>query len=83
MTGNEAILIWVLAGALVVIGLAGTILPALPGVPLVYFGLLIAAWIGDFQRIGTSDRYRAAQAKAENARYYIGFSPPRRPFTGR
>lgn len=52
MTGNEAILLWVLAGGLVVIGLAGTILPALPGVPLVFFGLLIAAWIGDFQRIG-------------------------------
>ena len=52
MTGNEAILLWVLAGALVVIGLAGILLPALPGVPLVFFGLLIAAWIGDFHRIG-------------------------------
>ena len=52
MTGNEAILLWVLAGALVVVGIAGTILPALPGVPLVFIGLLIAAWIGDFQRIG-------------------------------
>ena len=49
MTGNEAILLWILAGALVVVGLAGTILPALPGVPLVFIGLLIAAWIGDFQ----------------------------------
>lgn len=52
MTGNEAILLWMLAGLLVVVGLAGTILPALPGVPLVFMGLLIAAWIGDFQKIG-------------------------------
>ena len=52
MTGNAAILLWVLAGLLVVVGLAGTILPALPGVPLVFMGLLIAAWIGDFQKIG-------------------------------
>lgn len=52
MTGNEAILLWSLAGILVVVGLAGTILPALPGVPFVFAGLLIAAWIGDFQKIG-------------------------------
>lgn len=52
MTGNEAILLWALAGILVVVGLAGTILPALPGVPFVFAGLLIAAWIGDFQKIG-------------------------------
>ncbi|MEQ1515560.1 MAG: DUF456 domain-containing protein [Usitatibacteraceae bacterium] len=52
MTGNTAILLWVLAGVLVIVGLAGTILPALPGVPLVFAGLLLAAWIGDFQKIG-------------------------------
>jgi hypothetical protein len=34
------------------IGLAGTILPALPGVPIVFLGLLIAAWIEHFQKIG-------------------------------
>lgn len=48
---NTTLLLWILAGALVVLGLAGTILPALPGVPLVFCGLLLAAWIGDFQRI--------------------------------
>lgn len=48
----EQILLWLLAGALVLIGLAGTILPALPGVPFVFGGLLVAAWLGDFQRIG-------------------------------
>ena len=43
---------WALAAVLVLIGLAGTLLPALPGVPFVFGGLLVAAWIGDFQRIG-------------------------------
>ena len=52
MTGNTAMFLWIVAAALVVIGLAGTILPALPGVPLVFAGLIIAAWIGDFQKIG-------------------------------
>ncbi len=33
-------------------GLAGAVLPALPGVPLVFGGLLVAAWADDFQRVG-------------------------------
>lgn len=42
---------YVLAGFLVLAGLAGAILPALPGVPLVFGGLLLAAWADDFQRV--------------------------------
>jgi hypothetical protein len=42
---------FVLAGLLVFTGLAGSILPALPGVPLVFGGLLLAAWADDFQRV--------------------------------
>ena len=42
------ILWWVLATLIVVGGLAGTIIPALPGVPLVFAGLLLAAWAGNF-----------------------------------
>lgn len=44
-------LLYVLAGALILVGLAGTVLPALPGLPLVFGGMLLAAWIGDFQLI--------------------------------
>jgi len=40
------------AGAMVLAGLAGSVLPALPGVPLVFGGLLVAAWADDFQRVG-------------------------------
>jgi uncharacterized protein YqgC (DUF456 family) len=38
---------------LVVIGMAGTLLPVLPGVPFVFGGLLLAAWADGFQRVGT------------------------------
>jgi len=42
---------WVLAVVLVCVGIAGAVLPALPGVPLVFAGLLLAAWAGDFQQV--------------------------------
>jgi len=42
----------VLAALLVLLGLAGTVLPVLPGVLLVFAGLFLAAWAGDFQRVG-------------------------------
>jgi len=43
--------LWIVAVILVIAGLAGTVLPALPGVPLIFFGVLLAAWAEDFQRI--------------------------------
>jgi len=52
MEGNIVYLLWALAGLLVLIGFAGTILPALPGVPLVFGGLFLAAYIGNFEKIG-------------------------------
>jgi hypothetical protein len=44
--------IWILAVVLVLAGVAGSVLPALPGVPLVFAGLLAAAWADDFTRVG-------------------------------
>src|SRR5579872_5396219 len=42
-----------LVGAiLVVLGIAGTVVPAIPGVPLVFVGLLVAAWADHFQKVG-------------------------------
>ena len=46
------VLWWVLALLLVGVGLAGSVLPALPGVPLVFLGLLLAAWAGGFEQVG-------------------------------
>lgn len=45
------ILLWVLAIALILIGTAGTVLPVLPGPPLILLGALLAAWIDGFARI--------------------------------
>jgi uncharacterized protein YqgC (DUF456 family) len=46
------VLWWLLAGLLVVAGLVGTVVPALPGAPLVFAGLLLGAWIGSFEAVG-------------------------------
>lgn len=43
---------YLLAGLLILVGIAGTILPALPGVPLVFAGMWLAAWAGDYQQVG-------------------------------
>ena len=43
---------WVVALLLILIGLAGIILPALPGVPVVLFGLVLIAWMDGFIRVG-------------------------------
>ena len=45
-------LLLILAFVLVAIGLMGTILPAIPGVPLVFLGLVLAAWAEGFRFVG-------------------------------
>src|SRR5690606_12768053 len=45
--------IWyAIAIVLVLVGLAGIVLPALPGLPLVFVGMLVAAWAGGFEQVG-------------------------------
>ena len=44
-------LLYMLAALLALVGLAGTIVPALPGLPLVFAGMLLAAWAGGFEQI--------------------------------
>ena len=41
-----------LAAVLVLVGIAGMILPALPGAPLVLGGIVLAAWADGFQYVG-------------------------------
>src|SRR5690349_20344458 len=43
--------LWVAAIAMIVVGVAGTVHPALPGLVLVFGGIVLAAWIDDFARI--------------------------------
>ena len=44
--------IWLFALLLAVAGLAGLVLPAVPGAPLLFAGLLLAAWAEDFTYVG-------------------------------
>jgi len=44
--------LWICAIILILIGLAGLVLPALPGIPIMFLGFLTAAWIDNFQKIG-------------------------------
>jgi uncharacterized protein YqgC (DUF456 family) len=45
-------MLWILSAALIVLGLAGTVLPVLPGTVLVWGGIVLGAWIDDFTRVG-------------------------------
>ncbi|HTP40476.1 MAG TPA: DUF456 domain-containing protein [Steroidobacteraceae bacterium] len=51
MSGQHVAL-WCLALALMLAGLAGTMLPALPGLLLIYGGIWLAAWLDGYARIG-------------------------------
>ncbi len=44
--------LYALAAALVLIGLAGTFLPVLPGVPFVFAGMALAAYVDHFEKVG-------------------------------
>lgn len=46
------ILLYVLAAVLVLAGLAGTILPLLPGIPMLYAGLWLAAATDGYRHVG-------------------------------
>ncbi|NII11886.1 DUF456 domain-containing protein [Oleiagrimonas sp. C23AA] len=44
--------LYVLSVLLVLAGLAGAILPALPGIPILFGGLWLAAWVDGYQHVG-------------------------------
>lgn len=45
-------LLWVVSVALILVGLAGTVLPVLPGTALILAGMVLGAWIDGFERVG-------------------------------
>lgn len=47
-------LLWILCAVLILVGLAGTVLPLLPGTVLVWGGIVLGAWIDDFTRVGVT-----------------------------
>jgi uncharacterized protein len=52
MNPDLAPLVRLLGALLVLAGLAGTVLPAIPGPPLAFAGFVLAAWADGFQRVG-------------------------------
>jgi len=46
------VLLWMLAALLVIAGIAGLVLPVIPGAAVIFAGLVLAAWIEDFAYAG-------------------------------
>lgn len=44
-------ILYIVSAALIVIGLLGVFLPVLPGIPLAFVGMVLAAWVGGFKEI--------------------------------
>ena len=52
----------VLATLLVVAGLVGVVMPAVPGTILIFAGLLLAAWSDGFVRVGVPTMVRSVSS---------------------
>jgi uncharacterized protein YqgC (DUF456 family) len=48
------ILLWILAIILVAAGMAGLVFPVLPGAPVLFAGLVVAAWAEGFAHVSTA-----------------------------
>lgn len=48
----EPAIYYILAAVLAILGLVGTVLPAMPGALFLFGGALLAAWAGDFTHVG-------------------------------
>jgi uncharacterized protein YqgC (DUF456 family) len=46
------VVLWILAAILVLVGLAGLFLPAIPGAVVLFAGLAVAAWADNFVYVG-------------------------------
>lgn len=49
---DQATLLWIAGLLLLIAGFAGLLLPAIPGPPLLFLGLVAMAWAEDFQYVG-------------------------------
>jgi uncharacterized protein len=49
---DSILLLWIVAMLLVIAGLLGLVFPAMPGAPLIFAGLLLAAWAEGFKYVG-------------------------------
>ncbi|MDD2851729.1 MAG: DUF456 domain-containing protein [Desulfuromonadaceae bacterium] len=49
---DQSITLWIIGAVLTFTGLAGLLLPLVPGAPLLFLGLLLGAWAEGFRYIG-------------------------------
>jgi uncharacterized protein YqgC (DUF456 family) len=49
---NMDVVWWIVSALLIIAGLAGTVLPALPGTLFVLAGVVLGAWVDGFSRVG-------------------------------
>ncbi|MFZ4859588.1 MAG: DUF456 domain-containing protein [Desulfuromonadaceae bacterium] len=49
---DQSIMLWIIGAILTLTGLAGLLLPLVPGAPLLFLGLLLGAWAENFRYIG-------------------------------
>ena len=49
---DQSIILWIIGAILTFTGLAGLLLPLVPGAPLLFLGLLLGAWAENFRYIG-------------------------------
>lgn len=49
---DQSLVLWVIGIILTITGLLGLLLPILPGAPILFLGLLLAAWAEDFHYVG-------------------------------
>jgi len=52
MMADLSLILWVLCAVLTITGLAGMLLPVVPGAPLLFLGLLFGAWAEGFRHVG-------------------------------
>lgn len=52
MDPTTQLIFWTLAAVLIAVGFAGLVLPMLPGIPLVFAGLVLLAWAENFAYVG-------------------------------
>ncbi len=49
---DQSLVLWILSAILTFTGLAGLLLPLVPGAPLLFLGLLLGAWAEGFRYVG-------------------------------
>ncbi len=51
MSAETLQILYIISAILVLIGMLGTVLPVLPGIPIAFAGMWLAAWAGGYQEI--------------------------------